>query len=59
MAWWQILLIVLGSIAAFVLLVYILLFIVYITNTDSKVLAWWQKHLLTKYDKRKRNRHIE
>jgi hypothetical protein len=59
MAWWVILLIVLGAIAAFVLLVFILLFIVYLTNFDSKLLAFVQKKMWKVYDKRKRNRHLE
>ena len=57
MAWWQILLIVLGSIVGFLLL--ILLFVVYFFNLDSKLLAIIQKWLNKKYDKRKRNRHLE
>ena len=59
MAWWQILLTVLGSIVGFVLLILILLFIVYILNLDSKLLAVIQRWLNKKYDKRKRKRHLE
>ena len=59
MEWWVILLIVLGSIAAFILLLFILLFIVYMFNLDSKLLADVQKWINKKYDKRKRNRHLE
>lgn len=59
MEWWVILLIVLGSIAAFILLLFILLFIVYMFNLDSKFLAGVQKWINKKYDKRKRNRHLE
>lgn len=59
MTWWQILLIVLGSILGFVLLLLILLFLVYFFNLDSKLLAIIQKWLNKKYDKRKRNRHLE
>lgn len=59
MEWWVILLIVLGSIAAFILLLFILLFIVYMFNLDSKLLAQVQKWINKKYDKRKRNRHLE
>jgi hypothetical protein len=59
MAWWVILLIVLGSVFAAILLLFLILFLVYITNTDSKLLAFIQKKLNKVYDKRKRNRHLE
>ncbi len=59
MSWWQILLIVLGSLFGFILLMLILLFIVYFFNLDSKLLAVIQKWINKKYDKRKRNRHLE
>jgi len=59
MNWWIILLIVLGSIVGFVLLVFVLLFVVYITNFDSKILAFVQRKMAKVYDKRKRNRHLE
>lgn len=59
MEWWVILLIVLGSIAAFILLLFIILFSVYFFNLDSKILAVIQKINNKKYDKRKRNRHLE
>lgn len=59
MNWWIILLIVLGSIVGFVLLVFVLLFVVYITNFDSKILAFVQCKMAKVYDKRKRNRHLE
>jgi hypothetical protein len=59
MAWWVILLIVLGSIVGAILLLFVILFIVYMTNADSKLLAFIQKKLNKVYDKRKRNRHLE
>ncbi len=59
MAWWVILLIVLGSIAGFLLLLFLLLFTVYFFNFDSKLLVHVQKWINKKYDKRKRNRHLE
>ncbi len=59
MEWWIILLIVLGSIIAAVLLLFILLFLIYFFNIDSKLLAHVQKWINKKYDKRKRNRHLE
>ncbi|HBM99952.1 MAG TPA: hypothetical protein DD384_01770 [Firmicutes bacterium] len=59
MEWWVILLIVLGSILAFILLLFIVLFIVYMFNLDSKLLVHVQKWINKKYDKRKRNRHLE
>ena len=59
MEWWVILLIVLGSILAFILLRFIVLFIVYMFNLDSKLLVHVQKWINKKYDKRKRNRHLE
>lgn len=59
MEWWVILLIVLGSIVAFVILLFLLLFVVYMFNLDSKLLASVQAWINKKYDKRKRNRHLE
>lgn len=59
MEWWVILLIVLGSILAFVLLLFVILFLVYMFNLDSKLLVHVQKWVNKKYDKRKRNRHLE
>ncbi len=59
MEWWVILLIVLGSIAGFLLLLFLLLFTVYFFNLDSKLLVHVQKWINKKYDKRKRNRHLE
>ncbi len=59
MEWWIILLIVLGSILAFILFLFIVLFTVYFFNLDSKLLAHIQKWINKKYDKRKRNRHLE
>lgn len=59
MEWWVILLIVLGSILAFILLLFIILFIVYMFNLDSKLLVHVQNWVNKKYDKRKRNRHLE
>lgn len=59
MEWWVILLIVLGSILAFVILLFLLLFVVYMFNLDSKLLAAVQAWINKKYDKRKRNRHLE
>lgn len=59
MEWWVILLIVLGSVVAFVILLFLLLFVVYMFNLDSKLLASVQAWINRKYDKRKRNRHLE
>lgn len=59
MAWWIILLIVLGSVLGAILLLFLLLFLVYFFNVDSKLLVHVQKWLNHFYDKRKRNRHLE
>lgn len=59
MEWWIILLITLGSIAGAILLLFVLLFLVYFFNIDSKMLVHVQKMLNHFCDKRKRNRHLE
>ena len=51
--------IVLGSIAAAVMLLFVLLFLVYFFNVDSKMLVHVQKWLQRFYNKRERDRHLE
>lgn len=52
MEWWVILLIVLGSIIGFILLNLVLLFILYITNTDLHLVEKVYNALIKYHDKK-------